>query len=104
MLQIQQGCSKLCLAPNPAQICDGTGLAQVTINWSFPDASAVEIHLGSPAGSLFAALGSSASVTTGKWVTSGMSFYAQNRTGGLPLPRQTPLGVVNVGLTTAGCP
>jgi trimeric autotransporter adhesin len=53
------------LAPNP-------GL--VTMDWTAPT-PATELHVNSPAGTLFAAGGSSGSAATGDWATAGMTFY-----------------------------
>jgi trimeric autotransporter adhesin len=47
----------------------------VTLTWNAPSSLGVEIHVGSPTGTLFAAGGSSGSAATGNWVTAGMSFY-----------------------------
>ncbi len=57
--------------PNPAP---GTTLGETTISWSAPASSAVEVHIGSATGTLFAGGGSSGSAETGDWVTNGMVF------------------------------
>ena len=72
-------------SPNPITIMPGALAGQTTLLWNAPGDSAVEIHIGSPSGQLFAAGGPSGAVTTGPWVTNGMTFYLQNVSGGLPL-------------------
>ncbi len=56
-----------------------------TLRWNAPGAQSVEIHVGSPNGTLFASGGSSGSQATLNWVTDGMTFYLQDVTGGKPL-------------------
>ncbi|MGA7413126.1 MAG: hypothetical protein WBW33_21800 [Bryobacteraceae bacterium] len=70
-------------APNPFT-SDLNGLGQITLTWSAPRASAVEIHVLSTAGPLFANTGNSGSATTGEWVTDGMQFYLQDVSNGEP--------------------
>ena len=86
-------------SPNPINICDGTGLGSLSLQWNYSGASAVEIHLGAPNGPLFARSGSSGSATTGKWVKNGMQFYAQNVSGGLPLTSANTLGIVTASVS-----
>jgi len=71
-------------APNPFT-SDLNGLGQITLTWSAPGASAVEIHVLSPAGPLFVNAGNSGSATTGEWVTDGMQFYLQDVSNGSPV-------------------
>jgi hypothetical protein len=59
------------ISPNPIVVTDGSGLGIATIIWNAPGHSAVEIHLGSANGPLFAAGGAAGSAVTGKWVTDG---------------------------------
>ena len=94
--------SSFAATPNPANVCDGTGLTSTSLSWSFPAASVVEIHLGSPSGPLFARGGSTGTAQTGKWVSDGMLFVAQNVTGGLPLTSANTLGSVTVRVSCSG--
>lgn len=48
---------------------------KVTLAWDTPNDSAVEIHVLSPTGPLFAAGGSSGTAKTGLWAVAGMQFY-----------------------------
>ncbi len=103
------GCSTITGAisanPNPVQLCDGTGWAVTTVSWNTAGVSAVEVHVGSPTGPLFARTGPGAkSAPTGKWVSDGTVFYLQNVSGGLPLTPENTLATVTVTLTTVGCP
>ena len=85
-------------SPNPIQVCDGSGLGTTALQWSFPSASIVEIHLGSPSGPIFSRSGPTASATTGRWVRNGMSFYAQDVSGGKPLTSANTLGILVVNV------
>jgi PKD repeat protein len=60
--------------PNPAQVCDGSGLAKVKLFWEVPADLRVEIRVTSPSGPLFASTRGSGSRETGKWVKDGMTF------------------------------
>jgi hypothetical protein len=46
-------------SPDPATVCDGTKIAQITVSWNAADANVprIEVHVGSATGSLFAAGG-----------------------------------------------
>ena len=67
-----------------------------TITWSAPQATRVELHVGSPTGTLFASGGSSGSAPTGPWVTDGMTFYLQDTTGGKVLTAANTLATLLV--------
>jgi glucose/arabinose dehydrogenase len=91
-------------SPNPIQVCDGSGAAATTLSWNSSSTSVVEVHIGSPSGTLFARSGPGPrTATTGKWVTNGMIFYLQDVSNGLPLTSANTLGTVTVNLTTNGC-
>ena len=61
----------------------------------------VEVHIGSPAGLLFAKSSSGKlSQATGKWVSDGMVFYLQNVSGGLPLTSANTLATTTVHVST----
>ncbi|MEO8215673.1 MAG: M57 family metalloprotease [Acidobacteriota bacterium] len=98
-VKVHVGCLRA--TPNPVQQCDGSGLAVANLNWSYANAQIVELHLASPIGPLFSRTGPSASASTGKWVPSGLTFYAQDVSGGLPLTSANTLGTVTVSVT---CP
>ena len=87
----------LTASPNPIQVtgaADGT----TTISWNAPNASYIEIHVGSPNGPLFASGGNQGSVQTGAWVTDGMTFYLQDVTGGKALTANNTLATLVVDL------
>ena len=71
----------LTATPNPIPVQPGQ-LGVTTIAWDAPFATAVEIHLGSPGGTLVTTGGSTGSGTTGAWVTNGMTFYLQDASNG----------------------
>jgi hypothetical protein len=84
--------------PNPAPPT-ANGDAMVTISWNAPTATAIQIHLLSPTGPLFADGGPTGSQQTGAWVSNGLTFYLQNVSGGLPLTAANTLGTVTVTVT-----
>jgi len=70
-------------SPNPF-VADSNGLGQITLTWSAPAASSIEIHVNSVAGAIFAAGTSAGSAQTGLWVTDGMQFFLQDVSAGEP--------------------
>ena len=62
------------------------------------DVGAVEVHIGSPNGRLFAGGGNRGSSQTGLWVTDGMTFYLQDVGGGKPLTEENTLALLVVNL------
>ena len=62
-------------SPNPIPVV-GNQLGTTTVLWNAPNATAVEVHLGSPGGPLFAAGASTGSQTTGPWVTERASLLS----------------------------
>jgi glucose/arabinose dehydrogenase len=82
--------------PNPFTP-DARGLGQTTLTWTSAGTNRVEVHLNAPNGSRLAATGHGTfSLTTGQWVRSGMTFYLQNVSNGLPLTSAGTLGTVTV--------
>src|SRR5690242_19946688 len=63
---------------------DQNGLGQITLTWSAPGASTVEVRIGSPTGPLFARGGSHGSSTTGQWTWNGLQFLLQDVSQGEP--------------------
>jgi len=61
------------------------GQDQTTLTWNAPSSSAVEVHVGSPTGTLFADGGPTGSAATGPWASLGMSFYLVDATTHQPL-------------------
>ncbi len=90
----------LTASPNPVVIVTPTFTAPIggttTIQWSAPTAATVEVHVGSPTGTLFAGGGNKGSATTGAWVTDGMVFCLQDTSGGKPLTGANTLAVLVV--------
>ncbi|MEO8215674.1 MAG: hypothetical protein ABI718_01180 [Acidobacteriota bacterium] len=91
-------------SPNPIKVCDGSGLGTSTLSWSYPGTQIVELHLATPNGPIFSRGGAAGNATTGKWVRDGITFFAQNVSGGLPLNSANTLGSTTVTVTSAGCP
>ncbi len=69
--------------PNPFT-SDLNGLGQITLTWSAPAASTIEIHVSSATGPLFVNDSNAGSAATGQWVTNGMQFYLQDVSHGKP--------------------
>src|SRR5207253_11384591 len=62
----------------------------------------VEVHVGSPGGTLFARTGLGTwSLATGSWVGDGTVFYLQDVTGGLPLISLHTLATITVHTNTS---
>jgi hypothetical protein len=89
--------ASLAASPNPIPVT-GAADGATTISWNAPNASDVEIHVGSPNGPLFASGGNQGSAQTGPWVTDGMTFYLQDVTGGTPLTANNTLAKLVVHL------
>ena len=91
-------------APNPIQVCDGSGLGITTLHYKFlPPVKTVDVRIGSPSGPQMAHSTIEMSSTTGKWVNDGMIFYLQDVSDGKPLTPENTLATVTVKLTNAGC-
>lgn len=85
--------------PNPAKVCDGTGLAVVKIGWRVPPGGSAEIRVGSPRGPLFACPpGAEGFVETGKWVRNNMLFIL------LDQKRRNVLATLKVHVSSDNCP
>jgi hypothetical protein len=85
--------------PNPAAVLFTEGsieLGQTILSWNAMGVSTVSIMIGAPNGILFANAGPSGVAPTGLWVTSGMTFYLQDTTGGKPLIAANTLATVTV--------
>ena len=65
-----------------------------TISWNAPTATAIEIHVGSPTGTLFAWGDNAGSSPTGAWVMEGLTLYLQDVSGGKALTSANTLGTV----------
>ena len=87
--------------PNPIPVTGSATHGQTTISWSAPDAQLIEIHIGSPNGTLFTQDGNRGSIQTGNWVSDGLSFYLQDVTNGHPLTSDYTLATLVVHLQTS---
>jgi hypothetical protein len=84
-------------SPNPFT-ADANGLGQITLTWSAPAATSVEIRVNSATGALFAGGGSAGSAQTGLWATNGMQFFLQDVSAGEPGTTLTTFTAQSVGL------
>ena len=82
--------------PTVIAVAPGATFTTARLQWNVPQATQVEIHIGSPQGTLFAAGGSQGSAVTGPWVTDGLTFYLQDRTAGKELNEENTLGVLSL--------
>jgi hypothetical protein len=92
--------------PNPIQVCGrGNALTGLTtLSWTSTGTTVVEVHVDSPAGSLFSRSGPSGSAMTGNWVVDGQVFYLQDVSNNEPLTPLTTLASVTIKHTSEGCP
>jgi parallel beta-helix repeat protein len=83
--------------PNPIPVAGNATYGMTSISWS-AGSDAVEVHIGSPDGILFASGGRRGSANTGVWVPDGMTFYLQDVSGGKPLTSENTLASLVVHL------
>ena len=88
----------LSASPNPIPVAAGGSVGMTTITWNAPGSTAVEIHLLSPSGPLFANGNSSGSAATGAWVSDGLTFFLQDVTGGKPLTAANTIATLTLRL------
>jgi hypothetical protein len=82
--------------PNPTRMSDESGLGETVLLWDAGKADTIEIHVDSPDGPLFVRARRAGSALTGRRVRSGMRFYLQNVSGGLPLDAANTLATETV--------
>ena len=88
--------------PNPLKVTGNNLTGQTTLSWNAPDAQVIEIHIGSPTGTLLTQQGNRGSIQTGPWVSDGLTFYLQDVTGGNPLTSDYTIATLTVHLQKAG--
>jgi parallel beta-helix repeat protein len=88
--------------PNPIPVTGNAIYGMTTLSWNAPDAKLIEVHVGSPAGPVFAEGGSRGSSQTGLWVANGTTFYLQDVSGGRPLTADYTLATVVVRFDRSG--
>ncbi len=88
----------LSASPNPIPVGAGATAGSTVLVWEAPSAKTVEIHVGSPNGTLFASGGTSGSAATGQWVSNGMTFYLQDTSGGKALDAANTISTLVVNL------
>jgi parallel beta-helix repeat protein len=84
--------------PNPIPVAGNAVAGATTLSWNASGADTIEIHIGSPNGTLFVQAGNRGSAQAGPWVTDGMTFYLQDVTGGKPLTADYTLATLTVHL------
>ena len=85
--------------PNPVPVTGPARLGRTTISWQVPDVAEVEVRIGSPNGTLFAAGGTRGSAETGAWVADGTTFYLQDVASGKPLNAANTIATLVVRLS-----
>jgi hypothetical protein len=83
--------------PNPVHVADGSGKAAVTLHWTAPDATRVELRVNSPDGPLVATGGRCETVVTDRWVTDGTVFFLQEASPGGRTIAQVTVSVIDSG-------
>lgn len=97
---IEKG-SAISADPNPIIINDGTGQGVTTVSWDTPSA-VVQVHVDAPNGPLMAqTVSGHHSLTTGKWVSNGTTFYLQEASHGEPLDQAHTLAKTTVVVATS---
>ena len=89
--------------PSPVLICEKSGHGVATVAWA-SNATLVELHMGSPSGSLFVKGAGIGSQKTGDWVAKGTTFYLQNVMNGAPLTDENTLAKLTVETVAGPCP
>jgi hypothetical protein len=92
--------SSLSASPNPIPVSAGQ-LGVTTLTWNAPSASIVQVRVNGPNGPLLTDNLKSGSMTTGAWVTNGMSFFLQDASNGNPGSASNTLASVTVTLIGA---
>jgi hypothetical protein len=96
-IQVWRNGASLSASPNPIPITGGA-LGTTTIRWTAPNVQTIEVRVGNPSGALLTYGGNKGSVTTGAWVTDGVTFYLQDVSGGKPLTAENTLATAVVHL------
>lgn len=96
-IQVWRNGASLTAVPSPIPVT-GSALGTATISWNAPNAQVIEVHVGSPTGALFTQNSNRGSMSTGPWISDGMTFYLQDVTGGLPLTSANTLATTVVHL------
>lgn len=80
-IEVWRNGASITATPNPISVT-GFGDGAALISWVAPNASKVEVHIGSATGPLFSISGNRGSEMTGTWIADGTTFYLQDVSGG----------------------
>ena len=97
-IQVWRNGASLTITPNPIPVMVGGFLGSAIISWTAPNAQLIEIHIGSPSGQLFTLEGNHGSISTGLWVSEGLTFYLQDVTNNKPLTAANTLATATAHL------
>ena len=84
-IQVWRNGASITITPNPIPTVAGAFFGSAIVHWTAPNVDAIEIHIGSPTGPLFAEGSNRGSAPTGIWVAEGTTFYLQDVSGGKQL-------------------
>jgi DNA-binding beta-propeller fold protein YncE len=96
-IQVWRNGASITALPNPVPVT-GSAFGTALISWNAPNAQIIEVHVGSPTGALFTYNTNRGSMSTGAWVTDGMTFYLQDVTGGVQASSANTLATTVVHL------
>jgi peptidoglycan/xylan/chitin deacetylase (PgdA/CDA1 family) len=82
--------------PNPLTVPDSLAVGATTLRWESTGTQIVEIRVGAPDGPLLSRATEDGSVTTGEWVSDGMTFFLQDVSGEAPLTTEHTLATTQV--------
>ena len=85
--------------PNPIPVTAGQD-GVTSISWNAPSASIIQVRVNAPNGPILTDNFNTGSMSTGAWVTNGMTFFLQDASNGNPGAASSTLASVTVTLTT----
>jgi uncharacterized protein (TIGR03437 family) len=91
------------IIPNPATVCDGSGLVAVGLSWSAGGTTEVDVRTESPDGPSIGRFSASGWTSTGKWVADGTRFYLQRVEFGQSNGAVRTLAVSAARVSIEGC-
>lgn len=96
-IEVWRNGTSFTVEPNPILVT-GSSVGTAVISWNAPNASIIEVHVGSPDGKLFTHNNNRGSMVTGPWITDGMTFYLQDVSNGQSLTAANTLATAVVHL------
>ena len=97
-IEVWRNGASIMATPNPIPVT-GFGDGAALISWVAPNASEVEVHIGSPTGPLFSVSGNRGSEMSGTWIADGTTFYLQDVSGGATASSANTIATTVVHIT-----